>query len=37
MRVANCWACPSSSWMSVWSDSMISRARMPSGLTELAM
>ena len=28
---------PSSSWMSFWSDSTISWARTPSGLTELAM
>ena len=34
---ANCCACPSSSWMSFWSDSMISCARTPSGLIELAM
>src|SRR5215210_2233673 len=35
MRSANCWAWPSSSWMSSASDSRISWARTPSGLIDV--
>ena len=37
MRLANCVAWPSSSWMSSLSDSMISWARTPSGLVEFVV